>query len=202
MDTTDTSLSSLVQELRTQTQSLHRELEATTGASKLPQGTFTLPEYFKLLYGNLALHRSIEDQLEQRLSAEEITAFGLPWSHFSASLQGDLEILAGRPVTAPEAHPIPSRPALIGALYVALGSTLGGKRILKWIRKIPEIHESQATQYYQACEQVPPRAWPQFCSACDHLNLSSAEREEVIQGALLAFAFIKSQIAQAPAFPT
>lgn len=184
---------SLIQALRHRTRPYHDQLESVTEAEQLASQTYSLSKYTKLLLANLALHRSVDSQLKSTLPQGDQVLLGVPWSDFCGRLEEDLEKLGiGRDQNSTQHFPLENRAQTIGALYVSLGSTLGGRRIAAWLRSNPEISKTGALNYYTACEKTPPRSWPAFCRACELLDLSAAEREITLSTACDAFTFVEN----------
>ncbi|WP_372621451.1 biliverdin-producing heme oxygenase [Falsiroseomonas sp.] len=178
-------------ELRDATEAAHLRLHAIPAFQALAEGRITLAGYAALLRRKLGFHAALEARLEE---APSLTAFGIETAarRRTPLLLADLAFLAA-PEEAPSAPllaPLPpfgSAAEALGGLYVAEGSTLGGRHLARALDAIlppgPEGrrfllgHGARHGEMWRAC-----------CAAIERCGTAPEGRAGMIRGATATFA--------------
>lgn len=171
--------------LKHETRSLHEQTEVLFYTEALQNGTLTTDQYKHLLRTHFVFHRALETAIDQHSNFfrdyNPETRRKTPW------LLADLTALH-EPL--PQADPTLlvnwSPVALLGAAYVAEGSTLGGTVIGRLLQKNPAI-QSLLTQarFYQGYGPWSGHQWKSFLSFLTHQGETHAD--EVVVAAQQAF---------------
>ncbi|MGG5819162.1 biliverdin-producing heme oxygenase [Falsiroseomonas sp. HW251] len=117
--------------LRLATQAAHERLHVIPAFEALAQGRIALPDYAALLRRKLAFHLALERRLAQ---APSLAPYGIELAarRRSPLLRADLAFLgASDDVELAPLRPFATAPAALGGLYVAEGSTLGGRQLAR-----------------------------------------------------------------------
>lgn len=180
--------------LRAATEAAHLRLHAIPVFRALAEGRLARADYAALLRRKLGFHLALEARLAE---APSLAAFGLePAARRRVHLlRADLAWL-GAPAEAPLA-PVPrfvTAEAALGGLYVAEGSTLGGRQLARAIdailppgadgRRFLLGHGAQHGAMWRAC-----------CEAIEAAGGGAAPRTTMIEGALATFAAFEAWFA-------
>lgn len=189
-------MSALLVRLRQETQLLHQQTEELFYAGSLREGTLSARAYGHLLCTHLVFHQALEEALSSFpdffLTYAPQTRQKTPW------LLADL-------MSLPEALPAPlpvlfsdwSAVELLGALYVAEGSMLGGAVINRMLHQNKELQPLLAsTRFYQGYGAETGHQWQQCREFITRQG--TAHADEVVASARRAFmayqtAFFHSQ---------
>jgi heme oxygenase len=173
--------------LRAATEAAHLRLHALPEFHALAEGRITLPRYAALLQRKLGFHEALEARLEQ---APSLVGFGIDLAARRRAhlLRADLAWLDA-PTDAPLAPlpPFADAAAALGGLYVAEGSTLGGRHLAAALdgllpagidgRRFLLGHGDQHGAMWRAC-----------CDAIERCGETQAGRAGMIEGATITFA--------------
>lgn len=186
MSTTPAPAAGILARLRAETRPYHDALEQNTFNQSLTTGTLTreaTAHFLARMYGFL---KPYEDQLRQH-------PFGPEWEiehRFRAHLiLQDLQAPAQALPLCPAMPPLATWPALLGAMYVLEGSTLGGQVIA---RQLAKADIPLRTYFGGYAERTGP-LWKSFC----HLLTESATPEnetEIVQSASRTFQHLQAWI--------
>jgi heme oxygenase (biliverdin-IX-beta and delta-forming) len=188
MTTTDTILN----RLRTETRPQHEQTETVLYADKLMAGLLVRAEYEHLLVIHYRFHEALETALARHANFfadyDHTTRRKTPW------LRADLAQV-GLPIPAPMPGLFAgwSGYQLLGALYVAEGSTLGGRVIARALSRTPDLVELAATaQFFTGYGDQTGLLWKAFGTYLT--EKANGHDNEIIEAAGRSFA-IFSQLA-------
>lgn len=176
---------SLLERLKEETKELHETTEALLFGPKLMAGTLHEQEFLTLLYVNLAFH----DALERALAAypDFFLAYDLPARRKVPFIEADLKALKA---PLPENRPLlfagwtPYQ--LLGAAYVAEGSTLGSRLISNVLKANTRLSgEARQSIFYKGYGEVTGPRWKAFREFLT--NRADYHDDEVVYGANEAF---------------
>ncbi|MFC3563292.1 biliverdin-producing heme oxygenase [Pedobacter jamesrossensis] len=124
--------------LRAETAENHKLLESLMFVNEIMNNSLSIKNYKKLLTINYIIHQKLENKLANMLDAEIANKLQMNSRLKLASLEKDLEYWKIDPLTLPELNfdlfiPEKNNAAVLGALYVLEGATLGGNVIRKHI---------------------------------------------------------------------
>lgn len=90
-------------------------------------------------------------------------------------------------------HPIPSPQGSerLGWLYCAEGSNLGAAFLFKAAQKQLNFNAEKGARHLAPHLEGRAKHWQNFCNQFNRMELSAAERESALKGALEAFGFYK-----------
>lgn len=180
---------SLLERLKEETREQHEVTERLLLGPELLAGTVREQDFLTLLYVNLSFHDALERALSQH--DQFFADFELAARRKTPFIEADLQRLK---VNVPE-----SRPALftgwncfrlLGATYVAEGSTLGGRLISHALQKNSYLPTAaRQSVFYQGYGDLTGVRWRAFREFL--LKRAQAHEEEVIEGAIEAFGIIQ-----------
>lgn len=187
----------LIEQLRTDTASQHRQLEATGLARQLMTRDLSLPTYAKLLFAWGQVWIGLELLARLTTPPREICRLAPPSrTHL---LDRDLQALAERHAVAvptavadqfsPSSPQFETREALIGAYYVLKGSTLGAKVIAKHLKQTLGLDESNGGAFFGAPDH-DPLTWSQWVHAANAVVMDGKAKQRAAQGAQDAFKYL------------
>jgi len=159
----------MIQEkLKKDTRPDHDRLEELLFVHSIMDGTLSLPEYKKILTTNYLIHTTFEEPLFRALSpqlAEELKIHSrrkLP-ALLSDLREVDMEAPYAGSVEQPDVA-YDNDPALLGALYVLEGATLGGHVIVKKLAVNSMLnHLNLGFHYYRVYGDDLIANWKEFC---------------------------------------
>ncbi len=175
----------ILNRLRTETRSQHEQTETELFADKLMAGTLSRAEYERLLVIHYLFHQALETAVAAHADFfadyDRETRRKTPW------LVADLA-LVGSAIPAP----IPGLFAgwnsyqLLGAMYVAEGSTLGGRVIAKALSRTPGLTDIAATsQFFGGYGEQTGSLWKTF--GLYLMEKANGHDNEIVEAAAVAF---------------
>ncbi|RYD90434.1 MAG: biliverdin-producing heme oxygenase [Sphingobacteriales bacterium] len=128
----------LAERLRHETRALHEQTEALLYTEPLRTGTLNPEQYRHLLRAHWMFHQALETAIDQNSvffqSYDQDDRRKTPW------LEADLaELNLSLPDRMPDLFHQWSPVDLLGAAYVGEGSMLGGKAVMHYLQKSPEL---------------------------------------------------------------
>jgi heme oxygenase len=184
--------------LRAATEAAHLRLHAIPVFEALAEGRITRAAYAALLRRKLGFHAALEARLAE---VPGLDGFGIDLAARRRShlLHADIAWLGAKP-EAPWA-PLPafgSLPAAIGGLYVAEGSTLGGRQLARALQPIlpPGLDGRRFLLGHGARHG---EMWHGCCAAIERCGTVPQARAEMTQGALATFAAFEAWFTDVPA---
>jgi len=184
--------------LRAATEAAHLRLHAIPVFHALAEGRITRAAYADLLRRKLGFHAALEARLAE---VPGLDGFGIDLAARRRThlLQADIAWLGAEP-EAPWA-PLPAfagPAAALGGLYVAEGSTLGGRQLALALDGIlpPGLDGRRFLLGHGARHG---EVWRSCCAAIDRCGTVPEARAAMIQGALVTFAAFESWFTDIPA---
>ncbi len=178
---------SILTRLKAETRARHEQTEALLFADKLLTGTLSRREYGQLLTIHYRFHQALETTIDGQTDFfadyDREARRKTPW------LVADLE-QAGLGLPEPATHLFENWTGqqLLGALYVAEGSTLGGRVIANALRQTPDLTGLTSRFFGGYGDQTGPR-WKTFGTYL--VQRSNSPDDEIVSGANQAFAYFK-----------
>ena len=176
--------SSLSLRLKTETLSEHDRMEKLMLAAQAfdsieNYGQFTLSQYY------------FQQDVEHLYQYPEVKALipDLDVRGRSAAALQDLEDLNIRPQGHDLATINVAYPEALGWIYVSEGSTLGAAILYKVAQQRFGLNDQHGARNLAAYPDGRMRVWKRFKAAIDGANFSKPEQDQVVAGALAAFAY-------------
>jgi len=178
--------------LKQATQQLHDDLETVSYADAILSSKLTLSEYEDLMCKNIAIYNYLEPVLNEKLANSTNEYFHSFQSHRQVDLQKDLNSLNFncKPHLA-----IPNLllndftdDKLLGYLYVLEGARLGGKVVLKALRKNIQLSHLTSFHFYEQPNINVRARWMAFIEIANQ-HLTNPQLKNTIQGAQEMFQF-------------
>ncbi|GAA4399581.1 biliverdin-producing heme oxygenase [Nibrella viscosa] len=177
---------SIMARLRQETQLCHEQVEKLLYAEQIQNGTLTLEQYIQLLYVNLSFHQPLEEAIG---AADPLFFAGYTPDQRSKAplIRQDLQRLRlPIPPTQQQYFQGWSNWQLLGAVYVAEGSTLGGRVISKYLQKNALVsHTAGQSCFYAGYGDQTGAMWKTFCTYLP--QQAGTEEDQIVQGAINAF---------------
>src|ERR1700761_4707836 len=127
--------------LKQATKPNHDQLEQLMFVNEIMNGSLTLQQYRQILVTNYLVHKTFEDYLFDNLSPEIAGRLQIENRKKLAALEADLDELGLEPPelehTTPQIEKTDA--AILGAMYVLEGATLGGNVIVKRLKVNPQL---------------------------------------------------------------
>ena len=184
--------------LRAATEAAHLRLHAIPVFQALAEGRITRAAYAGLLRRKLGFHAALEARLAE---VPALAGFGIDLTARRRThlLRADMAWLGAEadvPWSPLPAFAGPS--AALGGLYVAEGSTLGGRQLARALDGIlpPGL---DGRRFLLGHGERHGEMWRSCCAAIDRCGTAPQARAEMVQGALATFAAFESWFTTAPA---
>lgn len=182
-----TDFEHFLSDLRSRTQATHTALEELPLSRVMMTDALTGDAYARYLQAAAVMHRAVETTVFPAVSAvisDTADRRKLPL------LERDLRETGAQPVDAEpffDAGYETGAPFNLGIAYVIEGSSLGGRFLLKSVRKT--LGETAATAYFDAYGERTGSMWKAFLQQLGtwHAQASSADREAMLRGAVYGF---------------
>ena len=197
-------------QLRTATRAAHEALESTAFSRRLSEGALDLPSYARYLNAMWHFHSLLEAAAAASQDSDVATVWRDDMRRASA-LEADLSALerGGLAVDRGTDESVPAmafsslmydekrdQKNLIGMLYVAEGSRLGGRVLRKsLLARHPHLKDA-GLMYLQGYGDRSGQQWVRFRARLDALTLGPVSERVVIEGAAAAFRAIQGVFAQ------
>jgi heme oxygenase (biliverdin-IX-beta and delta-forming) len=183
--------------LKTETRTQHEKTERLLYADKLLAGTLSRHEYEHLLLIHYAFHQALETAVASH--GQFFADYGCPVRQKTSWLIADLQ-QAGCQLPPPFSGLFAdwNRYALLGALYVAEGSTLGGRVIAGALYRTQELRHIVPHFFGGYGEQTGP-LWKAFCAYL--IDRADGQDDTIVSGAERAFSLFQ-QLALRRVSPT
>jgi heme oxygenase len=184
--------------LRAATDAAHRRLHDLPDFRALAEGRITRAAYAALLRRKLGFHAALEARLA---AVPGLVALGVDVAARCRAplIRDDLRWL-GEADAAPLA-PLPSfegAPDALGALYVAEGSTLGGRHLARALDPLlpPGVH---GRRFLLGHGERHGALWRACCDAIERCGAEPADLARMIGGAVATFAAFEDWFSSPPA---
>ncbi|WP_338762588.1 biliverdin-producing heme oxygenase [Bernardetia sp. ABR2-2B] len=197
---------SILQTVRTTTRSKHDLMEKLIGSDRLDK--FSIDDYKLLLSTNYIFHSHLEDKARDLLSDYQqknpIQATKLNFKERvkAISLEHELKnILAAENFEAlkriPNTVSFLDYYSLLGRLYVAEGSMLGGKMMHKILLQNPQINKSTTFDFFKNYESKTPRLWKSFKELVEEECQTETEKKQFLEGAEKSYLYFEKSFHKA-----
>lgn len=154
--------------LRAETAENHKSLESLMFVDEIMNNSLSIEDYKKLLTINFLIHQKLENKLANMLDADIANKLQMNSRLKLFALQKDLEFWKIDCLTLPQINfdlfiPDKNNAAVLGALYVLEGATLGGNVIKKHILANPNFNDAaKGLNYYGIYGEELSTKWKSF----------------------------------------
>lgn len=178
--------------LKVSTKEAHHQTERAANSQAIMKGSISKEDYLMILRANYQVWQGVEEQLNNILPPQERTSPSWATYHlrFTPYLLQDLQQLDENSQNFDDARKeidLPNEAAILGALYVLNGSTLGGKYLYQALLKNSNLTGLSGFHFYQACSEMPPEHWPGFRAYLNETLVSPEQREQAKEVAINIF---------------
>lgn len=174
--------------IKADTAPLHARLEQTLFSAAIMDGSFTLAQYEKVLRVNYFVHHLLETAIFTCLdetirhkidfaTRKKLFALEADMKASDINPSEDQTISVSQPVFHNEAE-------ALGALYVLEGATLGGRLIIKQLKK-NDSFSALPLAYYDVYGDRTGFMWKQFLEVINH----NGDHDAVLSGATKVYGF-------------
>lgn len=190
-------MTSTLETLRLRTRELHLALEARLDLERL---LGSRPEYTRLLLGYLAIYRP----LERALTAQASTLSQRGWIPLARTplIEQDLRMLGWNDeqlCSARECQTLPALAdcdALLGALYVVEGSSLGGQLLYRQVAERLALDSASGASFFYGAGPDTGAGWKRFAAS---LEAGVANPEQAAASACAMFRTFEQELVAATA---
>ncbi|TCD04231.1 biliverdin-producing heme oxygenase [Pedobacter frigidisoli] len=178
--------------LRVQTAECHKELESLMFVNEIMNNSLSIVAYKKLLTINYIMHQKLENKLANMLDANLGEKLGMKNRLKLSALEKDLAYWEIDSLSLPGLNfdlfiPEKNNAAILGALYVLEGATLGGNVIKKHILANPNFKDaSDGLNYYGVYGEELGTKWKTFVSILNE-SVPEADYEQCVESANQTF---------------
>ncbi|MGM9507682.1 biliverdin-producing heme oxygenase [Larkinella sp. GY13] len=175
----------IAERLRHETRALHEQTEALLYNDPLRTGTMNPEQYRHLLRAHWTFHQALETAIDQNFaffqSYDQNDRRKTPW------LEADLaELNMPVPDSKPDLFKQWLPLDLLGAAYVGEGSMLGGKAVMHYLQKSPELQPLLTNaRFYRGYGAEALNKWKAFGAILAAQN--EADHDRIIEAAQRAF---------------
>ena len=183
---------SILQTVRTLTRPKHDLMENLIGSDRLTN--FSIEDYKLLLSTNFVFHSHLEKKIEEFISNEELqkekflTKFDFEERIKSISLEHELQSILPSFVFA-ELKNIENTvsfidySSLLGRVYVAEGSMLGGKMMYKILSQNSQINVVTNFDFFKSFQEAAFPLWKSFKELVEEQCITEKQKENFLNGA-------------------
>ncbi|RYE33439.1 MAG: hypothetical protein EOP42_08295 [Sphingobacteriaceae bacterium] len=177
--------------LKQATQKQHDNLEQLMFVNKIMSGTLSVDEYKQILITNYITHARLENQLLNSLTDDLKTKLQVNNRYKLSALEKDLKEsgIDFMEINQDKTDTVISKnsAAVLGAMYVLEGATLGGNVIVKKLKVNQNLQNLHLNfYYYQVYGSELVTNWKQFCQILN-TKVAAEDYETSIQSALKTF---------------
>ena len=179
----------ILQILKEETKSLHKETEALFFGNEIFSGQLTLGQYQQMILKNLYVYKQLEDSIVNSFPKYFSEDDYFPCFGKHKLLEEDVKELELKQMVYEIQAPVFSSPAsILGAVYVIEGSMLGGKVIGRKLREIAPLEKVKRFHFYNT-ERDNGERWKSFCGFITRNINTHLSIREATKGATSAFKF-------------
>ena len=174
--------------LRAETAENHKELESLMFVNEIMNNSLSIAHYKKLLTINYIIHQKLENRLANMLDIEIANKLQMNSRLKLSALEKDLEYWKIDSLTLPALNfelfvPEKNTAAVLGALYVLEGATLGGNVIKKHIlANLNFIGAEGGLNYYGVYGEELSAKWKSFVQILNE-SVLEADYEKCVNSA-------------------
>ncbi|WP_151777958.1 biliverdin-producing heme oxygenase [Acinetobacter brisouii] len=185
------NVTTLSQRLKTETASEHERMHQLMGQADV----FATPEkYAQFTLSQYYFQQEIESLFDKDDVADLIPDLEIRGRSQQALL--DLQDLSVEPQGSELQSKNVTLPAALGWIYVSEGSTLGAAFLFKEAQNRLGFSTEFAARNLAAYPEGRAKVWKRFVQALDDAQYSKEQQDQVIQGALDAFAYFGDALEQ------
>ena len=182
--------------LKQATNRQHDHLEQLMFVDKIMNGSLSVEEYKQILLTNYLVHARFEKNFHERLDSDLQQELHTNQRTKLAALEQDLiELNINQPKINSAKSSIQilqNNAAILGAMYVLEGATLGGNVIVKKLKINPNLQNLHLNfYYYQVYGADLIARWKSFCQVLN-TKVAAEDYETSIQSALQVFDYFAS----------
>jgi heme oxygenase (biliverdin-IX-beta and delta-forming) len=174
----------LSRDIKARTEAVHRQVEQNRIMSALMNADLSREQYAAALRKLYGYFQPLMELVQFRLD-QALIPHGSPAEGFRRILD-DLSFVERDAVCVPLCQELPeidTSAKAIGALYVAEGSSLGGRVIARKIKDSLELDASAGASYFHGAGDGTAARWLSFVSLLDAYGEEPEVAEEVMQSA-------------------
>lgn len=179
--------------LRAATTAAHERMHAHAGFAAAVTGSIGVTDYRLLLARVYGFHRPFEVAAREAAASLGLVDLDIEGRARSSALLADLETLgldsstiARLPLWVPS-RSFASRGALLGALYVLEGSTLGGAQIARALQGVIGGGAGDGRRFFLGRGDQQNSMWRDFLAQLESLSEAPRESAEAIEAAVVTF---------------
>lgn len=191
---------SLLQTVRTTTASKHDLMENLIGADRL--NNFSIDDYKLLLSTNFIFHSHVEEKIRKFLSETEpkeqkqIAQLEFQERIKAIFLEHELqEMLSAETFEAlkfiPNTVSFLDYYSLLGYMYVAEGSMLGGKTMYKILSQNTQINDTTTFEFFKSYQEKTSSLWKSFRELVEEDCQTQAQKEHFLEGAEKSYLYFE-----------
>jgi len=184
-------MSNLLSHLKSITQPQHDQLEAVSFAKEIISQKISLSDYLQLLDKTAVIYQFFEPMVNQFITQYQDTRFTPFISHRLSDVEKDLANFTNYKkedrLVIGSNQKVESLPDLIGVLYVLEGARLGGKVIVKALRKNPALADIGEFQFYQQTGIETRQRWLDFRALAEEGVVDEEGRKRATRAAQATF---------------
>ncbi|CAN5400065.1 N/A [soil metagenome] len=179
-------MSELIGALRGGTKQHHDNVEVAMQSNQIMDKSLTHEGFLRLLRINYLFMSTLEKEVTK--NATWFEGLDLTERIKTPNLVSDLSLYDVELPTADEAYFANwSFPRLLGALYVAEGSSLGGQVIQRTLQANSNLHDIDKTVFYKGYAEQTGPMWKAFMAYLETAPVERNDIPEVVAGAQDAF---------------
>lgn len=190
---------SILQTVRTATASKHEIMEKLIGSDRL--SNFSIEDYKLLLSTNYLFHSHLEHKIDLFLSIQsnKNSDYKLDFENRLKTIYLEEELKKLIPLSVfqelksqENTISFSSFDALLGWLYVAEGSMLGGKMIHKILSQNEEVNHLTDFDFYQNYQEKTSSLWKTLKELIEQKCITEKEKEQFLDGAEKSYLYFES----------
>ncbi len=184
-------MSQILARLKSTTQPQHDQLEAVSFAREIMSQKISRKEYIELLAKTAVIYQVLEPMVNEFINKTQDPALTPFISNRLSDVEKDLVNLTRRETEdnagLSERKEIGNLSELIGILYVLEGARLGGKVIVKALRKNPTLADIKDFHFYQQTGIDIRQRWLNFRTLADNHLVKEQDQEKATLAARETF---------------
>ncbi|MEM1137118.1 MAG: biliverdin-producing heme oxygenase, partial [Bacteroidota bacterium] len=181
------------------TKASHDRVEVLAFSHKIMDGSINLEEYSELILKQFYLHKALEQQFENILTAKEKQQLRLGERKKVHLLKYDmLELDIDEKMLCFNKVPqlaINNLEEAIGAMYVLEGSTLGGAVIRRKLEKNLQIQRNSSFNFYGCYGENTGSFWKAFIMQATIIGKTPKSQEKIVNKAVETFKYFEDILA-------
>jgi heme oxygenase len=178
--------------LRAATAEAHERMHAHPGFAAAAAGAIRIADYRRLLARVYGFHRPFELAAREAVASSGLD-FDIDERARSPALLADLnslglgaDAIARLPLWAPRAS-LATAGAVLGALYVLEGSTLGGVQIARALRGVVSDDSGDGRRFFLGRGDRQSEMWRSFLERLEALSKDQVQSAKAVEAAIVTF---------------